>query len=227
MKTAVLLVGYVRTWGQCKDSFQQAFGHLNPDIYVSTYRRQFGHHPHIQGRIGDSSDHELTEQQVRSMFDGYNAVVDIRPPLSMDYFYGAVDPMFHSADASFGQQLNWYNAIRMMTNTEKRTGEYDLVIKTRCDLLYEPFEIGDRSRNVLVDSGNVFPNDCVVIANRKAMIDICNFMTEEFFRPSQQSSGHAIPHGLLHNAINASGCGIDTAKIMHGVIRKTGEIHYY
>lgn len=228
MKTAVLLVGYVRTWDQCKDSFVNTFGYLNPDVFVSTYTLQYGHHPHIQGRIGDNTDIELTEEIIRDKFAEFDTCVDIRPPLNMEYFYNNVDPMFHSASASFGQQLNTHNALRAAINNERVNGRYDMIIKTRCDLLYEPgFEIKDLHDTVTLDSGNVFPNDCVIIANRDAMISINNFMMEEFFHPLMASSGDVIPHQMLHNAISHSKLKINTQKIMDGVIRKTGEVHYY
>jgi hypothetical protein len=44
MKTAIILVGNVRTWEECKENFITTFGG-DVDIFVSTYNKQYAYHP--------------------------------------------------------------------------------------------------------------------------------------------------------------------------------------
>jgi len=70
MKTAVLLVGNVRTWEKCKDNFVEVFGKYNPDIFLATYDTRYGYHPAVRNRIGYYDDEILSRKEIADMFKG-------------------------------------------------------------------------------------------------------------------------------------------------------------
>jgi hypothetical protein len=227
MKTAIILVGNIRTWDECKQSFHDTFSHLNPDIYVSTYNLQYDHHPFIKGRIRDFDDVVLTTEQIASKFDGLNVKgfcieneVDIRK--DQERMHSALKDL----DICYKQYRKFNIGIQMMKHFEAES-KYDCVIKTRCDLIYEKFSFQDIENSITVDSGNVFPNDCIFITNRDKMVELSNFMINEFFDLKYPNSADNPPHGLLLNAISDCGLNVISQKIMNCVVRKGGKREYY
>lgn len=224
MKTAIVLVGNVRTWEFCKENFKQIFSEFKPDIFVSTYNLQYNHHPVIQGRIGDSSDFVLEEKTIKKMFNGFNVkefdIQDCANYIDMT----EVQENFKSLQSCYGQYKRFKRSMEMVNASGNK---YDLVIKTRCDLIHERIKIVDLSKTIIVDSGNVFPNDCVFITNQQSMTNLSNFIVNEFYKPKYTDSHLNPPHGLLHNAIKEEGLEINVQKIMNCVIRKDGKKYFY
>lgn len=227
MKTAIILVGNVRTWNECKDSFAETFNHLNPDIYVSTYNLQYDHHPHVKGKIQDFDDCILSDEQIVSMFEGFNVkgfCIEKEVDISKDI--PRMNSNMADLEICFKQYRKFNIGIQMMKHFES-SGKYDCVIKTRCDLIYNKFNINDIDKNVIIDSGNVFPNDCIFVSNRDSMVKISNFMLNEFFDFKYKESNQNPPHGLLLSAIKEAGMNIEVQKIMNCVIRKGIKREYY
>lgn len=224
MKTAILLIGNVRTWQICKDNFREIFSGLKPDIFVSTYNLQYNHHPVIKSRIGDHTDFVLEDKHIKKMFNGFNVkeidVEDGEKPFDMSN----VDENFKNLETCFGQYKRLKRAMEMVSSTSEK---YDCVIKTRCDLIHNNIEFVDLSKTIIIDSGNVFPNDCVFATNQESMNRMSEFMMNEFYNPKYEDSHLNPPHGLLHNAIKEEKLEINTQKIMNCVIRKDGRKYFY
>jgi hypothetical protein len=226
MKVAVLLVGYVRTWELCKSNFINTFSHLSPDVFVSTYNLQYGHHPVVQNRIGDSTDVYLADETIYQLFKDISAKVTIAKPIAREIIE-SLHPNFRSIIPSYGQIVNLINTLNLLADN------YDIVIKTRCDLIYNSQQFYrmtnfDKLNNmIIVDSENVFPNDCIFISTQFNMRRIAEFMLNEFTTPKFSDSHQSAPHKLLYNAINDNQLHIDKQKLIHSVVRKGGIEHLY
>lgn len=224
MKTAVLLIGNVRTWEMCKDNFKETFSHLNPDIFISTSNIQYNHHPYIRGKINDHTDYLLGNSVIEKMFSDLNVkhleIEDGTKGIDMSDLH----PNFRELQTSFSQYQKFQRIMQVIEDSDV---QYDCVIKTRCDLILNPIEMIELSTNIIVDSGNVFPNDCVFITNQKSMINMSNFIVDEFYDPKYPDSHLDAPHKLLRNSILSEGLNIVTQKIMNHVIRKNGIKQYY
>jgi hypothetical protein len=227
MKTAIILVGNIRTWDECKYSFHETFDHLNPDIFVSTYNLQYDHHPHIKGKIQDFDDCILTNDQISSMFNGFNVKgFCIEKEVNISEDLKRMNSNMSDLEICFKQYRKFNIGIQMMKHFEKDE-KYDCVIKTRCDLIYNKFDINDIQNTVIIDSGNVFPNDCIFISSRDNMISISNAMLNEFFDFNNEESNQNPPHGLLLGAIRQFGLNIESQQIMNCVVRKGGKRDNY
>jgi hypothetical protein len=223
MKTAILLVGNIRTWSYCKENFLQTFGHLNPDIFVSTYNLQYNHHPYIRNLIGDNEDAWLTNEEIADIFSGIN-VKNISIDSNLHYNLPEdVNSLFTGLETTFFQYLKFFQSVQIMNEYD----EYDLVIKTRCDLLYNPINFDNVLNSIIIDSGNVYPNDCILIANKNNIVNISEFIMQEFFNPIYSNSHDTPPHGLLCNAINHLNIPVQQQKIMNCVVRKGNKIQQY
>jgi hypothetical protein len=210
---------------------------LNPDIYISTYDLQYGHHPHIKDLIQDTGDDRISAEAIYEMFKDLN-VVDmdvenyekyIEVILEEEKF---VHPSMSLIRSCHAQYRKLFIATRMLEEVEEKQGfKYDFIIKTRPDLIYAPSITPGifipMPKTVYVDSGNMFPNDCIIIGNRNDILNISKFMYEEFFHPIYSDSRQDAPHRLLFNACICYKIAIKTMKLMHHVIRRGGKVQYY
>lgn len=222
MKTAILLIGNIRTWDYCKSNFIETFGKYNPDIFLVIDNYRYGHHPAIQSRIGDSGDEHIDDNYVLKMFEDLNLRnFSITPRVSEKY--AKVCANFHNMESTFSQ------IEKMKLATSMLIDEYDCVIKTRCDLMYEQLNLSDKdfSNSVLIDSGNVYPNDCIVITNKTNITEIANFMYQEMFLQSYNDSHLNPPHGILNAAIKDLGLNVVSEKLMNCAVRKGNKKEYY
>lgn len=239
MKVAIILNGNIRTWSDTKESFKKTFGPLNADCYLSTYDIQYGYHPYIQGVIGDSTDQQLSDEEVCSQFMDINLIYSsVENAKETSNINEAASKTFHSSMrgsmSSYAQYRKFLVGLFLMNNIELRTEcKYDVVIKTRCDLVYEDFDIKElvesvaSNKIVIVDKGNVFPNDCIFIGSRDSMFKMGQFMYDEFYNPVYANSNQDAPHGLLRNAINHVECGVLSRPLINHVLRKDGKVQYY
>jgi hypothetical protein len=234
MRTAIILVGNMRSWVDCRESFKKTFEKANPDVFVSTYDVQYGHHPHIQGVISDNTDVMLTPKEIVDMLQGFNVKT-----LLIDNFIKLceVDWKYHEKYSHLGRNCftpiyKLKRGLEMMEEFENKNNfKYDIVIKTRPDVIYtDPcpldFEIEEFGK-VTIDSGNVFPSDVILATDRQAMINMVDFMLSEFFEPLYPDSELNPPHNFYLNAMKHFGMKVVGLKIMDHIIRKTGYKHYY
>lgn len=225
MKLAILLTGNIRTWDQTKKSFLDNFSHLRPDVYVCTYEQRYGYHPHIKGVINDHEDYIMSHEEISNHFNSVAKVIRLCTPID-DTIRAQVHHDFRDSDNTVGQVLRLNECIDLMLEHSNTT--YDVVIKSRCDLLYEPVDFNiDLNSNVLIDSGNVFPNDCFYATTQANMINIARFMANEIVAPQYNDSHLQAPHQLLHNAVVGSGLSFTQQKIISGVLRKGNKVQTY
>ena len=216
MKTAILLVGKVRTWDRCKPNFMAAFGSLNADVFVSTYGTQYAYHPWIQKTTNFNQERVLTQEQVveklgglnvRScVVDGIESYVDSRvKPFICDKFP-------RDAHLSLSQYFKLNDCISAMNLHEKENGNYDVVIKTRFDITYAStiesmLPTMDLRSTVYVDAhgAGVYPCDWIVMGNRTNMMNTNKFVMNEIRDMKNESSLQDMPHKLFLNGVLSTG----------------------
>jgi hypothetical protein len=225
-KIAILLLGNIRTWESCKESFQQTFGMLNADVFVDTYDLRYGYHPYINGRF-EGDDELLTPDQIKIMFEGINVVnFNIDSAEERHAYYNStvntLHPNFQNMENCFAQSVKLVNAFIPVMHTEYVDGkEYDIIIKTRCDMVYNPVNFSQILNKVIIDSGNVYPNDCIIMSDRDTMFNIAKMMHAEYFIPELGSDTHEVPpHRLLQRAVEKLELEFDAQKIMDYVMRR-------
>lgn len=233
MKTAIILNGNIRTWEQTKNNFKDTFSSLDYDVYVSTYDRQWGYHPHIKNVTQYFEDVILTNDQIKDMFSDCSNVVDIDIEDAQEVdnhanqLSNSFSPFMHGLLTSFCQFRKTKLAVdSIIAHEEKNNFKYDQIIKTRCDLMYNPTNFIVQDNEVLLDSGNVYPNDCIYLIKRDKFIDVINFIMNEFFNPVYSDSNKEAPHYLLKNALYHNKLEIRSEKIMNYVQRINGPQHY-
>jgi hypothetical protein len=92
--------------------------------------------------------------------------------------------------------------------------------------MHNGINFDDVDGKIIIDSGNVFPNDCFFMTNRDAAVKIAEFMMEEFFNPKYEDSAERPPHQMFLNAIKHNNLDVDVQKIMNCVVRQN-QIQYY
>lgn len=207
MKTAVLFNGNVRTIDQCKNSILSCFEHLNPDYYVSTYYNQFGYHPYVKGSINFYEDPTLHQQEIIDKFADFNIkylLIENIDEINQYYKQEEIkfNPNMKGNESSFLQYLKFKKGLSLIENFEKENSiKYDIVIKTRCDLFHydvvKQISFDDIAQKIIICSGNVFPNDWILISSRNNIFKIIDFMMKEFYEYSNQMSNQDPPHKLL------------------------------
>lgn len=232
MKVAILLIGNVRTWDQLKDNFTEAFYHLDPDVFVSTYDIQYGYHPAVQQHIQDSDDNYLSVEEIEDKFKDVNAVVVNVEKIerARDYFQEQTSRM-HQSFVSHPHSFLQYRKIRLATTLmeeyEKiKNIKYDFVIKARCDISHNKVDLDIESKQIILSSGNLYPNDVFFATNRDDFVTMSKFFMSEFYKPIYTDSHERPPHNLLMNAINYCGLEPIVRPIMQHVVRKN-QLQYY
>ena len=226
MKTAIILNGNVRTWTACKDNFNQTFGDLNPDIFVSTYDMQYGYHPEVRRRFNDYVDYRLDQEDIMELFSDINLkaisiekLADVENIVNQEN--GKLHPSLQNMGNCYGQYRKFKIGTDMIQHHENQHNfVYDTIIKTRCDLIYNPIDFIVPDDCVLIDSGNVFPNDCFIMSSRNNVMNISNFIMNEFYNPVFGDSNSNPPHGLLLNAVKHGNMNFKLDRIMNHVLRK-------
>jgi hypothetical protein len=223
MKLAVLLIGNIRTWDYCKESFLKTFQRYNPDVYLVTENVRYNHHPYVQGSIGDSSDELIDKDTIEELFKNINlidyCINDVEPAILK-----LRDPIF------FPYNLSLKQFEKLITCTSLLRQSYDVIIKTRCDLMYTDLIhncLNFNSSDILVDSGNVYPNDCIIACNGDNMVNLSKSIFQEIFTPRFNDSHVNAPHNLLLNAARSLSLNFKAERIMQCVVRKGNNIRYY
>jgi len=222
MKIAILLMGNIRTWAQCKLSFVNFYKHLNPDVFVTTYDIMYDYHPAVKANLRYFDDKIISESDIVSMFDDMNVKkIDIESDVDYSDYSKAHPKMNH--ETSFRQCRKFKRGIELIKEYETENKFlYDYVIKTRCDLLYNNMILQPRSECVInndVGSVGVYPNDWIFTTNRADMEKMANFMLNEFFDYTNPTSGINPPHQLLHNAITHCNLTIQSLPLVHSLLR--------
>ena len=236
MKTCVLLSGNIRTIDKCIENISNTFDFLSPDYFISTYDLRFGYHPYIKNNLNYFEDSYLTNQDIFNFYTKINAI-DFLIETHNDCFnfYESEKEKFNSKfkdlESSFLQYTKIKKGIDLINNYENKNNfKYDLIIKTRNDIIHNSIEYDFstliNSNKVIVSNKNVFPNDCIIIAERNNFIKVINSMVEEFYQSKYPNSDLKPPHGLLEASIINNDMTIETLAIMNHVARINTN-HYY
>jgi hypothetical protein len=232
MKTALLFIGNIRTWEKSREFFNSSFSHLNPDIFVSTYDLQYGYHPYIKKKINDENDVILSKDNIDKLFEGYNVrEIEIENSIVCSNIFQQEIPKmnvnFREHPHCYLQYRKLKKAVDLMKNfEEKNNHKYDFVCKVRCDIVHEKIDMNLSENDVLISSGNLFPNDVFFASKRNNFISMIDFIMNEFYDMTYLDSHERPPHNLLLNATKYNKLNFVIKPIMKYVIRKN-QIQYY
>lgn len=237
MKTAVLLIGNIRDWESCKPSFKQALG--DHDIFVSTYDVRYNYHPINKPTMGDLENEILSPDYIINTFNDlklksidieHHEYVESKISKDASSFHGS----FNGLEISFGQYRKLKRAIDLMTAYEDlHKFKYESVIRVRFDIVYHPFPIDttvsnkhfvyNESADEYVRNSPLLP-DHIFMCSRDNMIEVSDFMYNEFFNPIYTNSNESPPHGLLRNSILYYSLIKQPRKLAKNILRKNGEL---
>jgi hypothetical protein len=228
MKTAVILLGNIRTWEKCHESFRQKFN--NTDVFINTYDAQYMTAPYIQQITNFYDEVILDQQDILNMFigidvKGINVENSLRARFKVEQdklkFKLSFEP--HDVTVFYGQYLKLKESLDMIKQYElEHNFRYDYIVKTRFDIVYNDFDLINDNQSILIDTGNVKPNDHFFMCNRDSFEEMVNFMHAEFFNPTCSNSNEIPPHGLLLNGIKHAGLTIIETPIIKHLERQHG-----
>ena len=120
MKIAIILVGHLRTWEKCKQSFIDTFSTYEPDIYVYTY-----------DTINYKSSDTLKEKDINELLKDIkikdkNEVLKESQEKYSEYYI----------ENGNTTQIRFPEFCCQYINVKQSGIEYDFVVKTRPDLVY-------------------------------------------------------------------------------------------
>lgn len=228
MRTAILLNGNFRTIDKCSDNILNTFNHLNPEYFVSTYRNQFGYHPYIKNFLQYQDDPVFEDSYILENFKVFNPkLIFIENIDDVNQIYYKELPNLHprmnSFESSYLQYLKIKKGLNIIEQYENLNNiKYDLIIKTRCDLMckdIKSLDLSNLNKKLIVSTGNVYPNDCVLISERDNMFNIIDFIMNEFYRLTDTHSTNDPPHGILLSASKHNNLSIEQYPIMDYVVR--------
>jgi hypothetical protein len=214
MKTAIIFNGHLRTFDRVKDRFLEVFGGLTPDIFVSTYTKRFGYAPYIQSIQNFYDDWLIEESDILNILTDVN-VIDIiiedndKIDEKIKEEYSSIKMKFKDfADfySCYGQYRKLKYGIEMIKNHEiKNNFKYDMIIKTRFDLMFNKnIDLTIQDKQVLIDSGNVSPNDVFFMTYRDSMYHVVDFIYNEFFELKDLNSQIWPPHSIIASAFRSA-----------------------
>lgn len=225
MKTAIILVGNVRTWDQCKENFIASFGG-DVDIFISTYNKQYAYHPYIQQSLNFYNDVDLTKEELQIMFSGLNLAgciidnIDTYVDIHVKPFICSKFPK--NSHLSLAQYFKLNDALNMVKKHEESHGfQYERIIKTRFDIMYNPIVGMEQGNSVYVDSSGagVFPCDWIFVTSRGVAQSINDFIMSEIRDMKNESSLIDMPHKLFLNGIKASSNELKLAPLVKSIVR--------
>jgi hypothetical protein len=207
------------------------------DVFITTYDKVYNYPPFIQEWTSYVDEVYVNTKDILGMFEGIN--VENITIEDAEFIKNICD----EEEKKFNQEANWQgsthevrqyypqfrkiqNAFDIVKKHEEKNGfKYDRIIKTRFDVLYNKQELDIEPKQVLVDEGNLFPNDWFFLAERDIFEKIINDIVSEFYEAKFMDEGGlpvAPPHGLLLNAIRRSGAEtIARKRILSCVLRKS------
>lgn len=233
MKTAIVINGFLRTWNGTRQNFIQTFSHLNADIFVSTYDRQYGYHPHIVNLFNAKEEFILPNEIIREMFEPIDPtmlLVDNAELIdkAIDNEMPHIHPRMREFKNSFGQSRKLkVISDQVRKHEEANDFKYDVIIKTRADLLYnDNLDLSMGEKDIIIDSGNKYPNDWFFMVNREDYYYIVDYLYYEFFNFTNSTNADHPPHKLHENAFMSRNLNVRPRRLAKSVLRATGEQVY-
>jgi hypothetical protein len=232
MKVAVLLAGNIRTLDQCKENIINAFKFLEPDYFVSTYDNQLQYHHCVQSSLGVFSDSILTENQIIEAYKDFNPkeiLIDSQNFAQQIYAEKSGNFKVEMLADSSSHFLQYWKVKRGLNLIKKYENEndvkYDIIIKTRCDLLLNDLSIIDFSKindQVIIGGYSPILNDQLIITSNDTMNQIIDFMLNEFYTFTNCKSNQAMPHGLFEAAIDNTRLELQKYSLSDCLLRENG-----
>ena len=192
-KIAIILLGHLRTWNECKESFINKFNQYNPDVYVITYDT-----PDYKSEI------KLTKQEIEDDLSGINVVhLEIKDENVVFNETKEKYERFCIGDTKerFTSCLCQYNNLQKCFKVIEETGiKYDYVVKTRFDIRYHFEEDIFRPYGQIFTSNQHNVCDFFACANFDDMrvycgaIDKLEFLYEKYFYPDITITPHIMIH---------------------------------
>jgi len=239
MKIALILVGNIRTWPICRQNFIDNFKHINFDIFLSTYDLQYGYNESLKNFINDHSDNILTEKDIWDLFQGFNLKkIDLenwdntfnfieKESLNFGISSMAEPSNQYGMKSDYGQHRKLKRSLDLMQQYEQENNfKYDIVIKTRTDVLHNSIDISLNENEILLNRNlnggpaGEYPEDQVILCSRDNMINLSNFIYNEYYHPVYTTSVVNRPHGILKNAIEHLNLKKNTRNYISCIVRK-------
>ncbi len=225
VKTAILLVGNLRTWDMCRDNFISVFGEHRPDVFVTTYDMQYAYHPYIKQSLNFYEDQMLTNDSIMSKFAGLN-LVGVRIDEISTYVERNVKPFISNrfpkdAFLSLSQYFKLHDGLKMVQDHEQAIGEkYDVIVKTRFDVLHDRYSVPPVDKIHIDGSGaGVFPCDWIFACSRENALKMDSFIVEEMKDMKNETSLVDLPHKLFLNGIVSTKAELVPMPLIKGIVR--------
>lgn len=228
MKIAIALIGNIRTWDKCKQSFIDTFISYNPDIFISTYDYQYNYHPYIanQIRFADNDEIILSKNDIINKFSNLNIrEFDIENVDDLENKFNSekinIDSSMIEFKSIFFQYRKIDRCMDMIKNYEQNNNiKYDFIIKTRFDVIYHIYNPLYNNNIISLSSGDIFPDDKIFVLDSNNMYKLAKFIYSQFYKSSFVSNNILPPHQLLLNSINHLNIKIDNSRIYIILLRK-------
>jgi hypothetical protein len=120
MRIALILFGNIRTWEYCKKSYLDTFNNLNPDIFISTYDRQYEYHPYIvQNELKYFNENIINVDYIEILFEDLNLkYIDVGKSIDIDRFVEEERILFNP------QMLNIESCYKQFRKVKKMYRKY-------------------------------------------------------------------------------------------------------
>lgn len=233
VKIAILLCGHIRTWEKCKETFIKIFDKYDADIFIHTYYTQNGYHPYIKEVYNLQDDKkELLPQEFYKLFENLN-IKDLCIE-NQEEIDKEIRENFKNPIKPFYDIIAQYRKILLCNNMRKEYEiknniKYDIIFKTRFDLMYDiNFNFDDifnqlllsNIQSELIESVNddndiaiidigVYPSDMIIIGNHRSMDKIPEKMLSIYTDINEkdkykQNDETINPHTLLEQMLRTN-----------------------
>lgn len=202
MLIAILLCGHIRSWSIAKSTFVNCFlsSKHTVHVYAHTYNKKLVYHPFIVGNAGIDSSKNLSEEIDQSILDDLSGmcrkvVVEDQTIVNKEVSELAKK---HCLNTDILSQIRKVKLCNELLDDLP----YDLVIKTRFDIIYQSTldnllsQVIDLQKIHLLDTRmHAGVNDCIIIGTK----DNINNLTETLLDPPGESDiSTKDPHIWLH-----------------------------
>lgn len=169
MKIAILLPGHARAWEFCKQNFLDTLYDKNHhiDVFVETYNQIFRSDYHLHNEF--QMNIVKTDDEIKDLFREINVVnFSIEPEI-----LGISEQM---------QKRKILRCFESFTDYETKNGKYDLVVRSRFDLLFdEKLNYDDIYRRCLDNPKLIFIGNGALHMPENDMFAICNTDTFKIY----------------------------------------------
>lgn len=227
-----MLVGNIRTWESCKDSFLRVFG--DTDVFVSTYDLMYGYHPvmHDKGLESRIPEEYLTDY-LNQVFSGVNVKsLMVENADQVNRLIESESEKFHPSMRNINSCYSQYRKLKLATEMVKKYEEenklkYDIMVRARMDLVYENMDLTLQKNDIVFNVGDTYHRnylpDHFFFTESSNMINLANFMYNEFYNPIFDDSHVSPPHKLFKNSILHSNLNEVPKKFVNHILRQNGK----